>query len=216
MKLSEILYAGAHDLWREAAGKPFVIEMAKGTLDGRLFSNYMVQDYLYLLEYIETLRQIRQQTEDAQLRSFLQGVIAETENETYRVHLPHLKQIGVSDDEIAGAVLIPVIPEYMDYMRSQVKAHGFLAGLTALLQCSWLYAYIGEKIVSEYSGEIGNSPYKFWFDAYTCKEYIDANQKWIDVLDREAEGISSETASLLGSIFRTCAGYENRLWDELH
>lgn len=215
MKLSETLYAGVYDLWREAADKPFVREMTKGTLDDSLFRNYMIQDYLYLLAYIETLGCIRQQTEDPQLRDFLQGVIAETENETYRVHLPHLKKIGVRDDEITGAVLAPVIAEYMDYMRRQVTAHGFLAGLTALLQCSWLYAYIGEKTVSEYPEEIRHSSYKFWFDAYTCSEYIEANQKWIDVLDREAEGINSETASLLSSIFRTCAEYENRLWDEL-
>lgn len=215
MKLSETLYAGVYDLWREAADKTFVREMAKGTLDDSLFRNYMIQDYLYLLDYIETLGCIRQQAQDGELRDFLQSVIAETENETYRVHLPHLKQIGVSDEEITGAVLAPVMTEYIEYMRSQVKAHGLLAGLAALLQCSWLYAYIGEKTVSEYPEEIRHSPYKFWFDAYTCSEYIEANQKWIDVLDREAEGISSETASLLCSIFRTCAGYENRLWDEL-
>ena len=64
--------------------------------------------------------------------------------------------------------------------------------------------------------DIEDSPYKFWFDAYTCKEYIDANQMWIDVLDRETKGINSDTAALLNDIFVTCAGYENKLWDELH
>ena len=104
MKLSETLYAGVYDLWREAADKTFVREMAKGTLDDSLFRNYMIQDYLYLLDYIETLGCIRQQAQDGELRDFLQSVIAETENETYRVHLPHLKQIGVSDEEVLDAV----------------------------------------------------------------------------------------------------------------
>lgn len=216
MKLSETLYAGAIDLWREAAEKPFVKEMVNGTLDDRLFRSYMIQDYMYLMDYIDTLRLIQKQTEDAGLIDFLRSVIDETENETYRVHLPHLRQIGVSDEEITGAVRLPVISEYMEYMRKQVREHGLLAGLTALLQCSWLYAYIGERMSSEHPGEIGGSPYKFWFDAYTCKDYTDANQMWIDVLDRETEGIDNAAVSLLRGIFRTCAGYENRLWDELY
>ena len=71
-------------------------------------------------------------------------------------------------------------------------------------------------MTSEHSQEISASPYKFWFDAYTCREYTDANQMWIDVLDRESASVSTGTASTLGRIFRTCAEYENRLWDELY
>lgn len=101
-------------------------------------------------------------------------------------------------------------------MQRQVKERGLLAGLTALLQCSWVYAYIGEKIFSEHADEISSSPYRFWFDAYTCSEYLDANRMWIDVVDREASGISSVEAVMLEQIFRKCAEYENRLWDALY
>ena len=215
MKFSDKLYAGALDLWLEAAEKPFVVKMAEGTLDEGRFRNYMIQDYLYLLEYIETLGLIRDQAEDEDLRNFLQNVIKETENETYRVHLPHMREIGVSDEEIAGAVKLQVISEYTGYMREQVAEHGILAGLTALLQCSWLYAFIGTRMVEKKADAIRHSPYKFWFDAYTCDEYIDANQMWIDTVDRMTEGIGGDEEALLSNIFITCARYENRLWDEL-
>ena len=216
MKISDMLYEAAQDLWGEAAEKSFVREMAEGSLDEGLFRRYMIQDYLYLLDYIDILGFVRSQTGDENLRQFLQTVIKETENETYRVHLPNMRNIGVSDEEIAEAVRLPVIAEYTGYMREQTREHGVLAGLTALLQCSWLYAYIGEKMTAEHSDEIAASPYRSWFDAYTCKEYTDANQMWIDVLDRETEGITDGTAKLLKSIFRTCAEYENKLWDELY
>ena len=216
MKISDMLYEAAQDLWGEAADKPFVREMALGTLDEKRFRNYMIQDYLYLLDYIEILNIVRSQTGDECLRKFLQSVIKETENETYRVHIPHMRKIGVSDAEIEEAVRVPVISEYTGYMREQTREHGVLAGLTALLQCSWLYAYIGEKMTAEHSEEIAVSPYRFWFDAYTCKEYTDANRMWIDVLDRETEGINSDTAMLLKKIFRKCAEYENTLWYALY
>ena len=211
-----MLYEAAQDLWGEAAEKSFVREMAEGSLDEGLFRRYMIQDYLYLLDYIDILSFVRSQTEDECLRHFLQSVIKETENETYRVHIPHMRRIGVSDAEIEETVKVPVISEYTGYMREQTREHGILAGLTALLQCSWLYAYIGEKMTAEHSEKNTASPYRFWFDAYTCKEYTDANRMWIDTLDREAEGISGDTATLLNNIFRTCAEYENKLWDELY
>ena len=204
MKFSEKLHTGVEDLWREAAGKPFVREMALGTLAEKRFRNYMIQDYLYLLDYIEILCFIRNQTEDEDLRRFLLAVINETEGETYRVHLPHMRKIGVSDEETASAFRLQVITEYTEYMREQVREHGFLAGLTALLQCSWVYAYIGEKMTAECSEEIAASPFRFWFDAYTGKEYIEANQMWIDTVDRESTGIDDETAESMCRIFITC------------
>lgn len=216
MKISDMLYEAAQNLWGEAAEKAFVKEMAEGSLDEGLFRRYMIQDYLYLIDYIDTLRLIQSRTEDAELRAFMDAVIAETENETYRVHVPHMKQLGVSDEEIGRAVRLPVIPEYLGYMQEQVRRHGVTAGLTALLQCSWLYAYIGEKVVRKYADKIEKSRYKFWFDAYSRREYLDANQMWIDVLDRETEGISPDTAAMLKGIFLRCAEFENRLWDELY
>lgn len=216
MKISDTLYEAALDLWDKAADKPFVKEMAKGSLDEGLFRRFMIQDYLYLLDYIDILKFIQEQTGEPEMRDFLQNVIKGTENETYRVHVPHMKSLGISEEEAAACTPLPVITEYIGYMHRQVKERGLIAGLTALLQCSWVYAYIGEKMTSTHADEISRSPYRFWFEAYTCREYLDSNQVWIDVLDREASGVSSEEAAVLGEIFRTCAEYEIRLWDALH
>ena len=46
MKISDMLYEAAQDLWGEAAEKSFVREMAEGSLDEGLFRRYMIQDYL--------------------------------------------------------------------------------------------------------------------------------------------------------------------------
>ena len=98
-------------------------------------------------------------------------------------------------------------------MKQQLKKEGLLAGLTALVQCSWIYAFIGQKLTEKYSDKINLSPYRSWFESYTSKEYINANQGWIDVLDSVAERLSQEETEKLCNIFITCARYENRLWD---
>ena len=216
MKFSDILYAGAKDLWEEAAEKPFVIAMADGTLDPARFRFYMLQDYLYLLDYIKILKSIRTYTQDPSLQVFLDRIIGQTEQETYRVHVPNMKEAGVSEEEIRTAVRADVITAYVTYMRRQLTESGLMAGLTALLQCSWVYAYIGEKVSDRYGDQLRHSPYRSWFDAYTCPEYIEANQLWIDVLDREAAGISPDECDRLCRIFRQCAVFEGQFWDTLY
>ena len=73
MKLSEILFSKTKDIWDEASSKPFVIDMAKGTLDKSLFKRYMLQDYLYLKEYIGILKSIRDIAGDEETKAFLGG-----------------------------------------------------------------------------------------------------------------------------------------------
>ena len=216
MKFSDILYEHAEDLWEEAARKPFVVQMAEGTLSPDRFRFYMLQDYLYLQDYIDTLKSIQIYTDEPSLRAFLDRIIEGTEQETYRVHVPNMRKIGVSDEDIRNAERTGVIAEYIEYMREQLQDSGLLAGLTALLQCSWIYAYIGRKVTEKYSEQLKDSPYISWFIAYTCPEYVEANQIWIDVLDRETEGIGQEERDELCRIFRQCAVYENQFWDTLH
>ncbi len=216
MKFSDILFTHAEDLWEEAAEKPFVVKMAEGTLDPDRFRFYMLQDYLYLQDYIEILKTIQTYVEKSSLRAFLDRAIYETEQETYRVHVPNMRKIGVSDEDIRNAVRAEVITGYVEYMRAQLEESGLYAGLTALLQCSWVYAYIGETVTARYSEQISTSPYKSWFSAYTCQEYLDANQTWIDVVDRESAAITLGEGEDLCRIFRKCAEYENRFWDVVY
>jgi len=216
MKLSDVLYERAETLWFKTINKKFVTEMAVGTLDEYRFRNYMLQDFLYLQDYIEILEKTLNYTKDPELLDFLQEIISETKAELRRVHLPNLKKTGITDDEISKSIKSDIVIEYVNYMGKELEEKGLLAGLTALLQCSWVYAYISEKLTEKYPKEIENSPYKEWFDAYRCKEYIDTNNKWIAFLDRETVGIDSKEADILSDIFNSCARYENLFWDELY
>lgn len=214
-KLSEKLKSEAIALWTEAAEKEFLVSMAKGTLDIELFKNYMIQDYLYLKDYIGILKQIREMAEDEKLAVFLDGIISDTEYETYKVHVPNLRTLGISEEDVALCRKGQVIAEYMDFMKRRLEEYGILAGLTALLQCSWNYAYIAHVVSERYSDELVRSRYKSWFEAYTNQAYIESNRKWIDALDERTADISDEDVNVLCMIFKTCAEYENKFWDYL-
>ena len=71
MTLTKMLYDNNIDLWEQAARKPFVTEMAAGTLDKRRFIYYMMQDYLYLGDYIGILKDTQRLSDDEELKAFL-------------------------------------------------------------------------------------------------------------------------------------------------
>jgi len=215
MKLSEKLFLSTKELWDLSTEKPFVIEMAKGTLIDQKFRNYTLQDYLYLLDYAEILRSMKALSTDAGLTEFLDRIIYETLQETERVHLPNIKKIGIKDDEIVRSNEIKAISDYVAFMEKCIDEEGLPGGLTALLQCSWVYAYISENVMLKYPAEVASSKYRFWFEAYSCKSYLDANQMWIDTLDKQLDGLDEKETERLCRIFKQCAIYENELWDAL-
>ena len=51
MRLSEKLYDSVKDLWESYYAHPFVEGIGNGTLDIDKFRFYMIQDYIYLLDY---------------------------------------------------------------------------------------------------------------------------------------------------------------------
>ncbi len=215
MKISDILLSNIKPLWDEAADKNFVIQMAEGTLDINSFKKYMIQDYLYLFDYIEILKDIKALSKNDDISAFLEATIREVEEELKRVHIPNMEKLGIKVVDIQKSVQNEVFKEYVSYMKSCAEEYGMIAGLISLLQCSWCYAYIAKKVCEKYSKEIANSSYKDWFEAYTCKAYIDANQTWIDVADRECMNIDKSGIDKMIEIFKECAVYENKIWDSL-
>ncbi len=147
MKLSETLYNDVEECWNEAVHKAFLIEMAEGSLKKERFCYYMLQDYLYLKDYIDLLKNIIEKTTEPLLQDFLKNAIKETEQELMRVHIPAMKKLGINETQMNVCKENDVIRDYLEYMNEQVEQGGVIPGLVALLQCSWAYAYITEKLL---------------------------------------------------------------------
>ena len=168
------------------------------------------------MEYVEILRKIKSLSYEDEITEFLCRIIDETLKEAERVHLPNIKKVGIKDEEIVKSNELPAVSNYLKYMEECLQEYGLMGGLTALLQCSWLYAFIGETVKDKYRAEIIESKYKFWFEAYSCQSYLDANQRWIDILDKKSVDISEAEIEKMCQIFERSAIYENELWDALY
>ena len=215
MKTTELLYTCVESLWKKAADKEFLIKMAEGTLDEKRYSGYMLQDYYYLVEYKKILERLLKLSEDSEVTGFLKLAIDVTVYETESVHLPAMKKLGISEDTIKNTGMNSVITDYVAFYHDTIDKNGLLGGFTALLQCCWDYAYLGKVMYENYGEKIEKSQYKFWFDAYTSKEYVETNEKWQSLVDKMTTGTDDKTKETLCNIFKTCAEFENKFWDVL-
>lgn len=215
MKLSDRVYEIAEGIWVECLGNPFVVEMAKGILPIEKFRYYMLQDYLYLKNYVKIFAEIIKKSDDLEEMQYLCKVMSETIDETARTHIPYMKQLGITEDEIENATPHPYNSEYTGYMLSVAESGSVLDGLLALLNCSWEYAYVAENIVKMYPESLEGN-YGLWFSGYVSEEYRRTNQELIDRIDRLAEGISEDEIDYLLSVFRKTAFYDMRFWDMVY
>ena len=215
MKTTELLYTCVESLWKKAADKEFLIKMAEGTLDEKRYSGYMLQDYYYLVEYKKILERLLELSKDSEVTDFLKLAVDVTVYETESVHLPAMKKLGISEDAIKNTGMNSVITDYVAFYHDTIDKNGLLGGFTALLQCCWDYAYLGKVMYENYGEKIEKSQYKFWFDAYTSKEYVETNEKWQSLVDKMTAGADDKTKETLCNIFKTCAEFENKFWDVL-
>ncbi len=158
-KLSQRLHACVQDIWPRYLTHPFVMQMADGTLPMEKFRYYMLQDYLYLKDYVKIFAAIIQKADDFEQIRFLSGELANTIGETFRTHLPYMQRLGVTEDEIRRARPHIDNSAYSHYMLCEAQAGDVLTGLVTLLNCSWSYAYIAQEMAARYPDALQNEHY---------------------------------------------------------
>ena len=73
----------------------------------------MIQDYLYLFDYIEILKDIKALSKNDDISEFLEATIREVEEELKRVHIPNMEKLGIKVVDIQKSVQNEVFKEYV-------------------------------------------------------------------------------------------------------
>ena len=137
MKLSQKLFERGEKVWPRYLCHPFVTQMAEGTLPAEKFRYYMLQDYLYLKDYVKIFAAIIQKADDFEQIRFLSEQLSNTVGETLRTHIPFMKRLGITEEEIRDARPHIDNSAYSHYMLCEAQTGDLLTGLVALLNCSW-------------------------------------------------------------------------------
>jgi thiaminase/transcriptional activator TenA len=212
MKFSESLYESVKDIWDSYYTHPFVRGIGEGTLDKDKFKFYMIQDYIYLLDYakVYALGVVKAETEEVMqdFSSMVNGIL----NGEMSIHRSYMKKLGITTEEIKNAKASLTNISYTHYMLA-VSQTGTLGDVAvSLLSCMWSYLEIGRNL-SEIPGSLEHEFYGDWIKGYISKEYEKETQWLLDLVDDIAKNMSNKELDKLKEVFINSSKYELMFWD---
>ena len=212
MKVSQRLYDSTKNIWRLYLTHPFIRKLKDGSLDITKFRRFMLEDYLYLFEYVKVFAIGLSKTKDFDLMKMFAESIDAILNHEMDIHRAYMKRIGISDDEVKNFRPSLNNTSYTSYMLSIAQAGDVIDTVTAVLACSWSYAEIGYYTASD-ENALNHEFYGQWIKGYSSKEYQDTNNMLINLLDNITKDITEEKYKRLEEIFVNCSMYEKYFWD---
>ncbi|MGG3192597.1 thiaminase II [Priestia aryabhattai] len=211
MKFSERLYEKLQPIWRQNHNHPFVQGMGDGTLEKEKFRFYMIQDYLYLIDYAKLFAIGAMKATDVQTMGKFAALLDSTLNEEMNLHREYAKKFQISEKELEKAQPSPTTLAYTHYML-HVGQSGTLAELVAaLLPCMWSYWEIGKEL-SEKPGA-NNEFYREWIEMYSSEEFGELATWCINLFDSLTEDKSEAELEKLEEIFLNTTRFEYMFWD---
>ncbi|MFE4043711.1 MULTISPECIES: thiaminase II [unclassified Priestia] len=211
MKFSERLYEKLQPIWRQNHNHPFVQGMGDGTLEKEKFRFYMIQDYLYLIDYAKLFAIGAMKATDVQTMGKFAALLDSTLNEEMSLHREYAKKFEISEKELEKAQPSPTTLAYTHYML-HVGQSGTLAELVAaLLPCMWSYWEIGKEL-SEKPGA-NNEFYHEWIEMYSSEEFGELATWCINLFDSLTADKSEVELEKLEEIFLNTTRFEYMFWD---
>ncbi|KIL47197.1 thiaminase II [Jeotgalibacillus soli] len=212
MKFSQQLHEKLQPIWRQNHHHPFVAEMGEGTLDPEKFRFFMVQDYLYLIDYAKLFAIGAVKAKDIETMGRFARLLDSTMNEEMSLHRQYAKKFGISEEELENAKPSPTTLAYTHYMMG-VAHNGSIADLVAaVLPCMWSYWEIGKEL-NQIPGASDHELYGEWIKMYSSDEFGQLAEWCIKLLDDLTAGKSEKELTELEEIFLNTTRFEYMFWD---
>lgn len=213
MSILDKFLAATAEIWAEYNKHPFVKGLEDGTLAKEKFRHYMIQDYLYLIDYGKVFAigmAKAKSTESRQLFSAYIRSISECEMDTHRGYMGIM---GISHDEIEKSKMALDNLSYTSYMLRVAYEEGEAEIVAAILSCAYSYEVIAKKILENNPEAAKHSFYGAWVNSYAGEEYHEDNVVLIDWMEKLAKDYNEEQVQHLVDIFVACSRYELDFWE---
>ncbi len=203
----------AADAWALYTHHPFLKALALGTLPLDGFRRFLVQDYLYLIQYARgyALGAYKSESlEDVRAASKIMAAILDVE---MPLHIAYCAEWGLTEEEMAAAPEDMRMVAYTRFFLERGMAGDKLDLDVALAPCIAGYAEVAQWMLADPNTILQGNPYAAWIEAYAGREYRAAAGKAIAGLDAlgQRRGAEARYPSLLKT-FRTATLLEADFW----
>jgi thiaminase/transcriptional activator TenA len=214
MSFFERLKSEASAEWRAYTEHPFTAGLADGTLPEAAFRHYLVQDYLFLIEFARAYAlAVYKSPELADMREAATGLSAILDVEM-NLHVKLCAGWSLSPRDLEQA---PPASETLAYTRYVLDAgmRGDLLTLrVALAPCVIGYAEIATRLAAQPGARVATNRYRVWIDEYAGAPYQEVAAASRAHLDRLAmRYVTPAREAELVAVFREATRLETDFWD---
>lgn len=207
------LRQGAAGEWAAYVGHPFVRGLADGTLAPEHFRRFLVQDYLYLLQYARAcaLAIYKSDTvEDMRVASATVSGLLQTE---LSMHLAYCRDWDLDEDALQAEPASIELLAYTGFMLDRAQAGDLLDLLAVLSACLGGYAEVGVRLGADPATRRDGNPYLSWIEMYSGEKYLGLAETGIARLNAMAEARGGDARfPILLRDFRTAVRLEASFW----
>ena len=158
MTMTERLLEATKEIWAGYNEKPFVKGIADGSLDHDKFKYYMIQDYLYLIDYTKVFALGAAKAKDLSAMKLFAGYTHAILDGEMDIHRAYMARLGITPEEAETANVALDNLSYTSYMLRVAYEEGQAEVAAAILSCAVSYEVIAKKIVEKHP-EALNHPF---------------------------------------------------------
>ena len=200
--------------WRAYTEHPFTDGLADGSLPESAFRHYLVQDYLFLIEFARAYAlSIYKSPKLADMREASAGLSAILDVEM-NLHVKLCAGWGLSPNDLEQAPPAVEMLAYTRYVLDAGMRGDLLALKVALAPCVIGYAEIATRLASRPNALAVANPYRDWIAEYAGAPYRDVAAKALAHLEGLADlyATPAREADLIG-IFKEATQLEAEFWE---
>src|SRR5262245_50419401 len=214
MGFFERLKAAASAEWRAYTEHPFTNGMADGLLVEAAFRHYLVQDYLFLIEFARAhALAVYKSPKLADMREAAAGLSAILDVEM-NLHVKLCAGWGLSPDDLERAPPAVEMLAYTRYVLDAGMRGDLLALKVALAACVIGYAEIGTRLAATPEAHAATNPYRVWIAEYAGAPYQEVAASARAHLDSLADRyVTPAREAELIAIFREATRLEADFWE---
>ena len=214
MSFFERLKQAAPAEWRAYTEHAFTDALADGSLAEAAFRHYLVQDYLFLIEFARAYAlAVYKSPELADMREAAGGLSAILDVEM-NLHVKLCAGWGLSADDLERAPPASEMLAYTRYVLDAGMRGDLLALKVALAPCVIGYAEIAARLASKPNAMAATNPYRVWIAEYAGAPYQEVAAKAQGHLDDLANRyVTPAREAELIAIFREATRLEGDFWE---
>lgn len=213
MRFFDKLKHAAAGEWRAYAEHPFTDAMADASLPEPAFRHYLVQDYLFLIEFARAYAlAVYKAPTLADMREASAGISAILDVEM-DLHVKLCAGWGLSPTDLETAPAAAETLAYTRYVLDTGMRGDLLALKVALSPCVIGYADIAARLARHPGALDGANPYSVWIGEYSGDAYQEIARNAEDHLQRLADRyLTPAREAELVAVFREATRLEADFW----